>query len=179
TFAVNCITMGIGMGLSTNIGRLLGQGHAPQAARFTTHGLLLAVLLVAIASSIGFATIAPLFRFLGAADDLIPLIEQYMQVWYLTIPLLVIPMAGNSAIRATGDTKTPAKIMMLAGLINGMLDPLLIFGYGPFPELGIQGAAIASAFSWLGALCGSFYVLVKREKLLAQPQWASLKQDWQ
>lgn len=179
TFAVNCITMGIGMGLSTNIGRLLGQGHAPQAARFTTHGLLLAVLLVAIASSIGFATIAPLFRFLGAADDLIPLIEQYMQVWYLTIPLLVIPMAGNSAIRATGDTKTPAKIMMLAGLINGMLDPLLIFGYGPFPELGIQGAAIASAFSWLGALCGSFYVLVKREKLLAQPHWASLKQDWQ
>ncbi|EJC6765713.1 MATE family efflux transporter [Vibrio parahaemolyticus] len=179
TFAVNCITMGIGMGLSTNIGRLLGQGHAPQAARFTTHGLLLAVLLVAIASSIGFATIAPLFRFLGAADDLIPLIEQYMQVWYLTIPLLVIPMAGNSAIRATGDTKTPAKIMMLAGLINGMLDPLLIFGYGPFPELGIQGAAIASAFSWLGALCCSFYVLVKREKLLAQPQWASLKQDWQ
>lgn len=88
-------------------------------------------------------------------------------------------MAGNSAIRATGDTKTPAKIMMLAGLINGILDPLLIFGYGPFPELGIQGAAIASAFSWLGALCGSFYVLVKREKLLAQPQWASLKQDWQ
>ncbi|MEF1213096.1 MATE family efflux transporter, partial [Vibrio alginolyticus] len=115
TFAVNCITMGIGMGLSTNIGRLLGQGHAPQAARFTTHGLLLAVLLVAITSSIGFTTIAPLFRFLGASDDLIPLIEQYMQVWYLTIPLL----------------------------------------------------------------CGSFYVLIKREKLLAQPQWALLKQDWQ
>jgi Na+-driven multidrug efflux pump len=69
--------------------------------------------------------------------------------------------------------------MMLAGLINGILDPLLIFGYGPFPELGIQGAAIASAFSWFGALCGSFYVLVKREKLLAAPQWSLIKQDWQ
>nr|WP_321276647.1 MATE family efflux transporter [uncultured Vibrio sp.] len=179
TFAVNCITMGIGMGLSTNIGRLLGQGQSTQAARFTTHGLLLAVLLVAIASSIGFITIRPLFGFLGAADDLLPLIEQYMHVWYLTIPLLVIPMAGNSAIRATGDTKTPAKIMMLAGLINGILDPLLIFGLGPFPELGIQGAAIASAFSWLGALLGSFYLLIKREQLLAQPQWKRLKQDWQ
>ncbi|MEF1304143.1 MATE family efflux transporter, partial [Vibrio owensii] len=152
TFAVNCITMGIGMGLSTNIGRLLGQGHASQAARFTSHGLLLAVVLVTIASTLGFFTIEPLFRLLGAKEDSIPLIEQYMQVWYLTIPLLVIPMAGNSAIRATGDTKTPAKIMMLAGLINGILDPLLIFGYGPFPELGIQGAAIASAFSWFGAL---------------------------
>ncbi|ALR17053.1 MATE family efflux transporter [Vibrio natriegens] len=179
TFGVNCITMGIGMGLSTNIGRLLGQGHSAQAARFTTHGLLLAVMLVVIASSVGFVTIRPLFGFLGATDDLLPLIEQYMQVWYLTIPLLVIPMAGNSAIRATGDTKTPAKIMMLAGLINGMLDPLLIFGFGPFPELGIQGAAIASAFSWLGALVGSSYLLVKREKLLAKPQWLHLKQDWQ
>ncbi|EGQ9975409.1 MATE family efflux transporter [Vibrio vulnificus] len=178
TFAVNCITMGIGVGLSTSIGRLLGQGEAHQAARFTTHGLLLAIVLVALASTLGFFTVTPLFTLLGAKEALIPLIGQYMHVWYLTIPLLVIPMAGNSAIRATGDTKTPAKIMMLAGLINGVLDPLLIFGVGPFPELGIQGAAIASAFSWLGALIGSFYVLIKRERLLGLPQWSRLKEDW-
>ncbi|MCG6402130.1 MATE family efflux transporter [Vibrio fluvialis] len=179
TFGVNCITMGIGVGLSTSIGRLLGQGDTSNAARFSTHGLLLAVSLVAIACTLGFFTIEPLFLLLGAKAELIPLIEQYMQVWYLTIPLLVIPMAGNSAIRATGDTKTPAKMMMLAGAINGCLDPLLIFGYGPFPELGIQGAAIASAFSWLGALIGSLYVLVKRYRLLAPPHFASLRHDWQ
>ncbi|ASW82103.1 MATE family efflux transporter [Vibrio anguillarum] len=179
TFAVNCITMGIGIGLSTSIGRLLAQGDAKNAARFSSHGVLLAVVLVTFASILGLLTIKPLFLLLGATDDLIPLIEQYMQVWYLTIPLLVIPMAGNSAIRATGDTKTPAKIMMLAGCINGLLDPLLIFGYGPFPELGIQGAAIASAFSWLGALCGSLYVLIKREKLLAWPYFPTLWHDWQ
>ncbi|ELO1812880.1 MATE family efflux transporter [Vibrio fluvialis] len=179
TFGVNCITMGIGVGLSTSIGRLLGQGDTSNAARFSTHGLLLAVTLVAIACTLGFFTIEPLFLLLGAKAELIPLIEQYMQVWYLTIPLLVIPMAGNSAIRATGDTKTPAKMMMLAGAINGCLDPLLIFGYGPFPDLGIQGAAIASAFSWLGALIGSLYVLVKRDRLLAPPHFASLRHDWQ
>lgn len=53
--------------------------------------------------------------------------------------------------------------MMTAGLINGVLDPLLIFGYGPFPELGIQGAAIASAVSWFGALCAALFILIKRE----------------
>ncbi|MCG9680394.1 MULTISPECIES: MATE family efflux transporter [Vibrio] len=179
TFAVNCITMGIGMGLSTNIGRLLGQGQSIIAARFSSHGLLLAVLLVALASTLGLFTIEPLFLFLGAQQTLLPLIHQYMDIWYLTIPLLVVPMAGNSAIRATGDTKTPAKIMMLAGLINGVLDPLLIFGYGPFPELGIQGAAIASAMSWFGALIGSLYVLIKREKLLAWPCFKTLGVDWQ
>lgn len=177
TFTVNCITMGIGVGLSTNIGRLLGQGHAQDAARFTTHGLLLAVVLVTLASTLGLLTIEPLFLALGAEAKLIPLIEQYMAIWYFSIPLLVIPMAGNSAIRATGDTKTPAKMMMLAGLINGVLDPLLIFGYGPFPELGIQGAAIASAVSWLGALVGSLYVLIKREKLLALPNFNHLVED--
>ncbi|USD65093.1 MATE family efflux transporter [Vibrio sp. SCSIO 43136] len=169
TFAVNCITMGIGIGLSTNIGRLLGQGDNRNAARFATHGLILAVTLVICASFIGIVTTGPLFSLLGAEASLIPLIEQYMWVWYLSVPLLVIPMAGNSAIRATGDTATPAKIMMLAGLINGVLDPLLIFGIGPFPELGIQGAAIASAVSWLGALIGSLYILIKRERLLSLP----------
>ncbi|EKO3581806.1 MATE family efflux transporter [Vibrio metschnikovii] len=178
TFAVNCITMGIGVGLSTCIGRLLGQGETKQAARLTSHGLLLAVVLVLCASFIGVLTIDPLFRLLGAQAELLPLINQYMQIWYLTIPLLVIPMAGNSAIRATGDTKTPAKIMLLAGVINGVLDPLLIFGYGPFPELGIQGAAIASACSWLGALIGSLYILARRDKLLARANLKMLNRDW-
>ena len=178
TFGVNCITMGIGMGLSTNIGRLLGKGQSQDAARLSTHGLILAVILVALASTLGLFTIEPLFLLLGAEQNLIPMIEQYMAVWYMAIPLLVLPMAGNAAIRATGDTKTPAKIMMTAGLINGLLDPLLIFGYGPFPELGIQGAAIASAFSWLGALCGSLYVLIKREKLLTWPKVPFMVQDW-
>ena len=178
TFAVNCITMGIGVGLSASIGRLLGQGNCRHAAQLTTHGLILAIGLIIIACFIGFFTIDPLFRLLGAEDKLIPLIHQYMSIWYLTIPLLVIPMSSNSAIRATGDTKTPAKIMMLAGLINGILDPLLIFGYGPFPELGIKGAAIASGISWFGALCASFYVLTHKVKLLALPKMSSLFSDW-
>ncbi|WP_438894278.1 MATE family efflux transporter, partial [Bacillus cereus group sp. BC241] len=57
TFAVNCITMGIGVGLSSSIGRLLGQGETKQAARLTSHGLLLAVVLVLCASFIGVLTI--------------------------------------------------------------------------------------------------------------------------
>ncbi|WP_407331972.1 MATE family efflux transporter [Enterovibrio sp. 27052020O] len=178
TYAVNCITMGIGVGLSTCIARSLGKRAMGDAARVSGHGLILAVLLVISASMIGLVTIDPLFRLLGARDGLLPLIHDYMNVWYLTIPLLVIPMAGNSAIRATGDTKTPAKIMIVAGIINGVLDPLLIFGLGPFPEFGVQGAAIASAISWAGALICSLYVLIKREKLLARPSTQYLLQDW-
>ncbi|WCE29900.1 MATE family efflux transporter [Vibrio sp. SCSIO 43137] len=178
TYAVNCITMGIGIGLSTCLARLLGKGETQHAKHFTTHGLMLAVALITIASAIGLISIDPLFQFLGAEPVLLPLINDYMIIWYLTIPLLVIPMAGNSAIRATGDTKTPAKIMMFAGVINGALDPLLIFGLGPFPELGIQGAAIASGISWLGALVWSLNRLINREKLIGKPDSSSLFSDW-
>ncbi len=178
TFAVNCIAMGVGVGLSACIGRLLGQGKSTHAAQLTTHGLILAIMLILIASSIGLLTINPLFSLLGAEQKLLPLIHQYMSVWYLAIPLLVIPISSNSAIRATGDTMTPAKIMMLSGLINGILDPLLIFGYGPFPALGIKGAAIASGISWFCALCASLYFLTHKIKLLAAPRLNQIVTDW-
>ncbi|GHA59168.1 MATE family efflux transporter [Photobacterium aphoticum] len=179
TFALNCITMGISVGISTSIGRLLGAGDSDSAARLTTHGLLLAVVMVMVAATVGFYTIEPLFLLMGAKPSLLPTIYDYMSVWYLAIPLLVIPMAGNSAIRATGDAKTPAKIMILAGAINGVLDPLLIFGAGPVPALGVKGAAIASGISWAFALFGSLYILIRREKLLAKPQPRALWHDWQ
>jgi putative MATE family efflux protein len=178
TFGVNCITMGIGVGLSTCLGHLLGEGKERHAARVTSHGLLLALTLVIIASAFGLMILEPFFTLIGAKPDLLPLIKQYMQVWFLVVPLLVVPMAGNSAIRATGDTRTPAKIMMLSGILNGLFDPLLIFGYGPFPELGIRGAAIASGLSWICALGGSLYLLNSREKLLAMPELRTLFQDW-
>ena len=178
TFGVNCITIGIGIGLSTNIARLLGQGDNRHAAHFTSHGLLLALILITLASLFGLAGMDLIFASLGAKETLLPLIRDYMQIWFITIPLLVIPMVGNSAIRSTGDTKTPAQVMMLAGVINGVLDPLLIFGYGPFPELGIKGAAIASGISWLGAMFCSLYILIKRERLLGPPNLRYMLPDW-
>lgn len=178
TFALNSITMGVGVGLSACVGRLLGSGSSQAAARVSSHGLLLALLLVIVAVIAGLLTINPLFRLLGAEDSLLPIIHDYMEIWYLAIPLLVIPMAGNSAIRATGDARSPAKIMMLAGVINGVLDPLLIFGYGPFPELGVRGAAISSGVSWAMALIWSLRILIVREKLLAVPDLRLIFADW-
>jgi Na+-driven multidrug efflux pump len=58
--------------------------------------------------------------------------------------------------------------MGVAGLVNGVLDPLLIFGPGPFPEWGIRGAAIATSLSWLMAMLVSLHLLRKRETLLTR-----------
>ncbi|MER0111393.1 MATE family efflux transporter [Aeromonas dhakensis] len=166
TFVVTSLAMGLGAGLSAVMGHALGQGKHEEAARITTDNLFLAVLLVTLIAVAGALTIHPLFRLLGASDALIALIYDYMLIWYLTVPMLVLPMVGNAAIRATGDTKTPSLVMTVAGLVNGVLDPLLIFGIGPFPDWGIRGAAIATSLSWLMAMLVSLYILRHREGLL-------------
>ncbi|MDX1269667.1 MAG: MATE family efflux transporter, partial [Oceanisphaera sp.] len=173
TFVVISLAMGLGAGLSACLGQALGAGNQQQAAQFTSHSLLLALVLVCLLAGLGATTIDPLFRLLGATDALLGLINDYMLIWYLTMPLLVLPMVGNAAIRATGDTRTPSLVMMVAGLVNGLLDPLLIFGIGPFPELGIKGAAIASACSWLMATVVGLWLLWRRERLLLWP-WLRL-----
>lgn len=56
-----------------------------------------------------------------------------MKIWYLGVPFVVFPMIGNNIVRATGDTFMPGMLMLNSAIINVILDPLLIFGYGFFP----------------------------------------------
>ena len=86
--------------------------------------------------------------------------------WLIGIVFVVIPIVGNSAIRATGDTKTPSFIMLIAAIVNAILDPVLIFGYGIVPRMGIRGAAIATVISYISIMIVSLWVLGKRERML-------------
>jgi len=79
---------------------------------------------------------------------------------------VVVPMVGNNAIRATGDTKTPSAIMLVAVGINIILDPLLIFGLGPFPRLELQGAALTTVFARATTFVVAIYVLAHRERMI-------------
>ncbi|MFV7771553.1 MATE family efflux transporter [Shewanella marisflavi] len=166
TLIVSSIAIGIGAGVSTNLGRLIGSGNSPKARIFLHDALLITFWLIAAISLLGSLFIDPLFTLLGANDSSLPLIHDYMFLWYLGAPLLVLLMVGNQGLRATGDTKSPAKIMALASLINLVLDPLLIFGLGPFPRLEIQGAAIATLISWIVALSLSGYLLIIKRNLV-------------
>lgn len=161
------LSMGLGIGTAIHISSRIGRGDLAEARRTAAHALMLAVTIAIPAGLVGMLTLNPLFRLLGATPATIDLIREYMALWYAGFFLLVIPMVGNSVIRATGDTRTPSLIMALAGLCNGIMDPLLIFGLGPFPALGIRGAVIATLLSWLLATVAVLYVLVKRLQLMA------------
>ncbi|MCF7793253.1 MAG: MATE family efflux transporter [Candidatus Cloacimonetes bacterium] len=180
-FIINSIALGLGMGASAVISRAIGEGDQHRVKRLTTDSLLLAFSIVIGFVIFGLLTIEPLFTLLGAKGQILDYIKQYMMIWYIGMPFVVVPMVGNNAIRATGDTKTPSLIMMIAAGMNMLLDPLLIFGIGPFPELGIEGAALATVFSRFTTFTVALWVLAKREKMLTShfDSFRQIIQSWQ
>lgn len=163
TFTVISLTIGLGIGTSAVIARALGKGDKESAKNLATSALYLAAAIVGILAVIGYLLIDETFLLLGASKVLLPLIHQYMDIWFLGCICLIGPMIGNAVLRASGDTKTPSLIMGSAGLINAVLDPIFIFGFGPVPAMGIQGAAIATSVSWIFGLGYVLYILsVKR-----------------
>lgn len=158
-FTVISLAIGLGIGTSATLARLLGAGREEEAAALASDNLLaIAVMIVLISILLQFL-VDPVFRLLGAAPELMPLIQDYMRYWLVGSVFLVINMVSNSCMRASGDTKTPALLMAGSSLLNLALDPLLIFGYGPVPGLGIKGAAIASIIAWSFTTLVAFYLL--------------------
>lgn len=164
---VSSLALGLGIGTSALVSRAIGEGDHAKVQRLTSDCLSLSLLVVAGAVIVGVSTITPLFRFLGATPDILPLITQYMQVWYLGMIAVVVPMVGNNAIRATGDTTTPSIIMLVAVFVNITLDPLLIFGIGPFSRMELAGAALATVFGRAITLCVAVWILAVRDRMIS------------
>ena len=169
SYIVMSIAMGLSVGTSSTIARAIGEGHQLKVQRLATDGLGLAFVLVTCFSLIGLTNLNTIFSMIGAKGEILELISDYMIPWCLGVGLLVIPMVGNGALRATGDTKTPATIMVIAGIVNIVLDPFLIFGIGPFPRLELQGAALATVVSWGVTFTASLWILGKREGMIRLP----------
>ncbi|MCV2885619.1 MATE family efflux transporter [Aestuariibacter sp. AA17] len=166
TFTLISLNIGLGIGTSATIARYLGSGQDHLAKEFATGALMLSFIMVGTLAIIGELTIEPVFRLLGATEEHMPHIKDYMYVWYAAGVFLALPMVGNSVLRASGDTKTPSMVMAMGGFVNAALDPILIFGWGPIPAMGIQGAAVATLIAWLAGMFYILYLLAIKRKLM-------------
>lgn len=167
TYIVTALALGIGTGTSAVVSREIGKGDNQKTVRYASDSLTLGLIFVIIFMIAGLLTIRPLFSLLGAEGLVLDEVYDYMSIWYLGNIFVMIPMIGNSLLRAKGDMKTPSIIMMVAVVVNTVLDPLLIFGIGPFPELGIKGAAIATVIARAITLFVSLHFLYRRDKLIS------------
>ncbi len=177
---ITSVAIGLGAGTSSVVARAIGSDDHRRTRRLATDSLILTFLLTLVIVVVGFLTIDPLFTLLGAPPDMLPLIGSYMRILYIGVPFVVVSMVGMSSMRATGDTRLPSKLMIIASVLNILLDPLLIFGFGPIPRMELDGAAMAALVSRGGILIGMLYLMHKRMDMLSfnKPRLAELKQSW-
>ncbi|MDF1821530.1 MAG: MATE family efflux transporter [Alcanivoracaceae bacterium] len=178
-FSIASVAIGLGAGAASVVSRAIGTGDRHRVQRLATDSLLLSVLVVAALSTLGWFTIEPLFRAMGARDQVLGYIVDYMQIWYLGMPFLVVPMVANSLIRADGDSRIPSLMMVFAAIANIGLNPVFIFGLGPIPAMGIQGAAVATVIARaLSMMLALFLVFRHRLVVTGWPGWAELSDSW-
>jgi putative MATE family efflux protein len=174
------VAIGFGTGVVSVISRTVGEGDQASVRALGTDSIVLGTILTAIISLIGYFTIDPLFRLLGAGEDVLPFIHDYMEIWYLGTVLQIIPQIGSSVMRAHGDARTPSTLMAYTAIVNTALDPILIFGWGPIPALGIEGAAWAGNIARLFFILAAAYVIQRGMHALAPLSFnsARLKKSW-
>jgi len=177
---VTSVAIGLGAGTSSVVARAIGAHNHRRARRLATDSLILSFGITAVISAIGFLTIEPLFRLLGAPDDMIPLISGYMKILYSGVPFVVVGMVGMSSMRATGDTRLPSMLMVIASIANVILDPILIFGVGPVPAMGLNGAAMAALLARGAIFFGTLYYMRTRLDMLTfnKPDPGELRSSW-
>lgn len=163
---VNSLSQGIGIGTSSLVSRNIITESREKVKLMASRAILLGVIVVAFFVTVGLNTMRPVFGSLGAGDNILDYVVDYMGVWYFGVPFVVIPMIGNNIIRATGDTFLPGMLMVSSAVVNVILDPILIFGFGPVPAMGIKGAALATVIGRSIGLVFILFVLIRREKLL-------------
>jgi putative MATE family efflux protein len=177
---VMSVAIGLGAGTSSVVARAIGAGDHERAKRLSTDSLFLGFIITLVISIIGILTINPLFRVLGAPPDMLPMIRTFMIILYSGVPLLVVGMVGTACMRATGDTRLPSLLMVLAAVLNVILDPIFIFGFGPIPAMGLNGAATAALLARSAIFIGTVLVMRYRLDMLSfrKPDSLELARSW-
>lgn len=135
-------SFGIGMSIAAGalVARSLGAGDAALARQRATHSLLLGVAFGSVFAALVWLNIGFLVALLGAKGETADLTAHYLRIIVPSLPLLMVGMIGGAILRAHGDARRAMMATIWAGVVNAVLDPILIFGF----DLDLTGAALAS-----------------------------------
>jgi putative MATE family efflux protein len=163
---LSSISMGLGIGASSLIARAQGAGDKDRVRLLATHAMILTGFLVAVLTAAAYLFQHHLFDAMGATPDIIPLVDGYMNIWVLGLPLFTLPMVASTILRSVGNARLPGLIMTSTSAIGIVIAPLLIFGLLGLPEYGLFGSAITHVV--IGVYRATFmgWVLIRTERLI-------------
>jgi putative MATE family efflux protein len=166
------------VGLTAVAARRHGERNRSEAARAVFDAFGLALVLALIVSIGGLVTLSWLFSIMSTPEAVTTQGAGYLTVYLTGVPILFSYFVMDAAFRSAGDTRTPLHLLALAVGLNIVLDPLLILGLGPFPRLGIQGAALATILTRTLSLGIGLVWLVRRGLVqrgpMRFPEWRKM-----
>ncbi len=157
--------IGLAVGVSILVGQYYGAKELGNVKSIAWIGVWLSLVLAVVLVVPVLYFSDAIFSALGAGKEVLPLILEYLMPLLMGIPMLSIGLMMGSILRATGCVAPPEIIMGVAGVINLVLDYVLIFGHFGMEPMGIQGAAIATVVSWLFVLLAMLFLMFKKRLL--------------
>jgi putative MATE family efflux protein len=156
---VYAIGMGLSMATTALVSRRIGEKKKKEAGVVAFQAILLGVFISVLIAIPGVIYAKDFLLIMGATEKMAEEGYLYPAVMFGSSGIVMLLFIINAVFRSSGDAAISMRVMWFANIINIILDPLLIFGIGPFPELGIMGAAVATSIGRGLAVLYQFYLL--------------------
>lgn len=163
------------VGLTAVAARRFGERRPREAAEAVYQAFWLGLGLSVLLGAAGLLALSPLFALMATPGEVTVQGAGYLAVYLAGAPVVFSYFVMDAAFRAAGDTRTPLTLLAVSLGLNTILDPLLILGLGPFPDMGIQGAAFATVLTRsIGCLVGYRWLVRRGLIARAAPSWGPL-----
>ena len=149
------------IGITAYVSQLLGAGERRRAGVAAYKGIRASALLGLTGTVFGLFAARPIFALMNPDPAAVESGAAYLSIVLAGSPFLLVGLTCEGIMRASGDTRTPLLIDLFAVTLNAVLDPFLIYGWGPFPKLGVTGAAWATFFAQ-ATMVALFFVVAAR-----------------
>ncbi|EMA39655.1 MATE efflux family protein [Halobiforma nitratireducens JCM 10879] len=152
--------MGVTAATIALVSQYVGADDDRMADRVVAQTVLLTLAVSSVLAALGLYFRRPLLWLIGARDQVFVEALAYIEVIFLALPLTFLFFAFRASLQGAGDTKTAMWLVLISAGINVVIDPFFILGWGPFPEMGTRGAAVATFISRAIAAAAGVYVLL-------------------
>jgi len=173
---IYALAVGLSVGAAATVARRIGERDPDGAARAAAQSILFAVGIGAILGATGILFAPELLHLMGASDDVVRTGSTFARVMIGASGGVTLLFLINAVFRGAGDAAIAMRVLWIANAVNIILGPCLIFGLGPFPRLGVTGAAIGTSIGrWTGVAI-QVYVLTRRDARVVL-RWAHMRLD--